>query len=104
MLQSNEMDRRYSLSLVEQGKIDAFKTCGQSNREIDKLLNRSHNVVNSFLRLRNAYGCKKPSGRLSKATLRQRRTIVKELKSENMSLSTLARQKTLHYQNLQSIE
>lgn len=86
------MGRRCSLSLVEQGKIYAFKKCGKSNREIGKLLNRSHNVVNNFLRLRNAYGSKKSSGRPSKVTPRQRRTIVKELKSGNMSLSSLARQ------------
>lgn len=86
------MGRRCSLSLVEQGKIYAFKKCGKSNKEIGKLLNMSHNVMNNFLRLRNVYGSKKSSSRPSTVIPRQRRAIVKELKSGNMSLSSLYRQ------------
>ena len=52
------MDRRCSLSLIEQEKTNSLKTDGKWNREIGKLLNRSHNVINSFLQLRNAYGSK----------------------------------------------
>ena len=48
--------------------------------------------MNNFLRLGSAYGKKKSPGRPSKFTPRQRRQFIRELKSKNTTLSTLALQ------------
>lgn len=68
------------------------KKCGKPNKEIAKLLNRSHNVVNKLLRLRDAYGKNKSSGKSLKVTPRRRRSTIKGLKVWKSSLSTLVRQ------------
>ena len=51
-----------SLSLVEQRKISENTKYEKSNNEIAKLLKRSHNAVNRFLKLKSVYGNKKYSG------------------------------------------
>ena len=40
------------LTEKEQGRIDALKSEGYSNRNIAKKIKRSHNVVNNYLKLR----------------------------------------------------
>jgi transposase len=84
--------RNRGLSQLEERQIIAYKNCGKSGREIGKLIKRSCNVVNNFLRLGSAYGEKKSPGRPSKVTPRQRKQFIRELKSKNTGLSTLALQ------------
>jgi len=54
------------LSQKEQGKIDALKSEGYSNREIAKKIKRSHKVVNNYLKLGNKYGLTGKRGRKTK--------------------------------------
>jgi transposase len=73
------------LQEVEQGKIDALKAEGYSNREIAKKIKRSANVVNNYLKLGKKYGLKGCRGRKSsvRPTLKKRiiHLACQELKS-----------------------
>ena len=60
----------------EQGKIDALKTEGYSNREVAKKIKRSLRVVNNYLKLGEKYGLKGRRGRKSSV-----RPVLKKRKS-----------------------
>ena len=63
------------LTEKEQGRIDALKSEGYSNRDIAKKIKRSHNVVNNYLKLGEKYGRVGKRGRKTKVTpiLKKRR-------------------------------
>lgn len=53
------------LTEKEQGKIDALKKEGYSNRDIAKKIKRSHSLVDNYIKLGDKYGLKKKRGRKS---------------------------------------
>lgn len=70
------MGKRCNLSEVEKAKIDAWKSVKKSNREIAKLLNRSANAVNNYVKEKQFPTIKKKRGRHSKLSERDKRRIV----------------------------
>jgi transposase len=85
------MARKKSLNSFEKGQIVALKSQGMSNRYIARHLKRSHNVINNFINLKEEYGKKKQSGRPSKLTLRERRSIIREVSTNKSTLGKLSR-------------
>jgi transposase len=57
------MSRAKRLTAKEQGKIEALKKEGYSNRSIAKKIKRSPTVVDNYSRLKDNYGLKKKTGR-----------------------------------------
>jgi len=90
------MGRKSALTEFEKGNISAFKASGMSNREIAKVLNRSPKVINNFITLGSQYGLKRSSGRLSKLSKRQKRTIIKDAKSNLASLSQISQKPNIN--------
>ena len=57
------MGRGKALTAYEKGQIDAYHASERSNREIAKLLSRSLNVINNYVKNPNSYGTAKSPGR-----------------------------------------
>jgi transposase len=73
------------LTEKEQGKIDALKREGYSNREVAKKIKRSPKVVNNYLRLGDKYGLKGRRGRKSSARPILKKRIIHLACQESMS-------------------
>lgn len=76
------MPRGTQLSHDEKCVIGALQKNGVSNRKIAKQINRSHYVVNSYLKLGERYGSIKRTGRKPIVSSRDKRTIFR-LATEN---------------------
>ena len=70
------MPRGLPLSELEKGQIIAYHDSEISNRAIAEKLGRSHDVIDRFLKNPASYGTKKPSGRPSVLSPRNRRRIL----------------------------
>lgn len=69
----------------EQGKIDALKGEGYSNREVAKKIKRSPKVVNNYLKLGDKYGLKGQRGRKSSVKPVIKKRIIHLACQESMS-------------------
>ncbi|PIC18805.1 hypothetical protein B9Z55_024569 [Caenorhabditis nigoni] len=74
-----------TLTQFEQGRIQGLNDAGLSNREVARRLGRSHKVVNSYLQDPAAYGNRKHTGRPSKLSDRERRSILREASNSTYS-------------------
>lgn len=70
------MPRGKELSVEEKAKISSYLECNLSNREIAKRINRSHGLIDNFVRLGENYGQRKRTGCKPKLTNRQKRQII----------------------------
>ena len=77
------------LSEFEKGQIVALKGQGKSNREIGRLLLRSHKVIDSFLKLGDNYGAKKSTGRPRSISPRTQRQLIRGLVVDQSSTRNL---------------
>lgn len=83
------MPRGITLNDYERGKIQGFKESGLSNRQIAKEINRSHNVINNYLKDPSNYGLKFHSGRKQILTPRVKRQIMKDISNTSMSINKI---------------
>jgi len=80
------MGRGKALTAYEKGQIDAYHASGRSNREIAKLLSRSLNVINNYVKDPNSYGTAKSPGRPWKVKPRLIREITCWMSNKSVSL------------------
>ena len=85
------MPRAVALSDIEKGKIIAYHDSGMSNRAIASKIGRHHKVISTFLRNPDEYGTKKPSGRPSVLSPRDKRRILTHASNSTDSCSKILR-------------
>ena len=83
------MPRKKPPTFEERGKILAFKETGLSNRAIAKKINRSHSVVDNFIRLKENYNKKKSTGRPEKLSNRDKRIILRNASNSALSVRNI---------------
>ena len=83
------MGRGKPLNDREKGQIIAFHNMGLSNREISRRIERSLNVVNHFLQLKEKYGTKKSTGRPKKISQREKGKILQEARQNKHHASKI---------------
>lgn len=83
------MPRGTKFTAEEIGKMNAYKNCGWSNRAIAKEIHRSHIGVAKVLKLGSKYVSKVRSGRPPVITDRQKRAIIHEASTKNLSASAI---------------
>ena len=83
------MPRKKPLTFEERGKILAFKETGLSNSAIAKKINRSHSVVDNFIRLKENYNKKKSTGRPEKLSNRDKRIILRNASNSALSVRNI---------------
>lgn len=76
------MSRGKSFTIQEIGKIQAYKECGLSTREIARQVQRSHIRVANVLHLGASYGKTRRPGRTPMVTSRQKRDIIRKASSK----------------------
>lgn len=83
------MPRGKALSEQEKGKILALQEEGYGIREIGRRMDRSHRVVQNFLKSPLEYGSRKRSGRKKQLTEREQRKILRAASNTCQSLQDL---------------
>lgn len=83
------MPRGVTLSERQVGKIVAFRDAGKTQRQIALLVKCSQGAVKNVLRDPASYGKKKRSGRPSKLTRRDRRSILRTASTSGVSSSRI---------------
>lgn len=73
----------------EIGKIKAYKDAGISNRQIAKIIKRSHEGIANVIKMGSNYGIIKSPGRLLSITSRQIREIVQKAGVNHLSASEI---------------
>jgi transposase len=86
------MPKGVKLSEFEKGRIEGLKKANLSNREIAKQLNRSHDVVNKYLKDRSKYGKNQRSGRKPLLTPRDKRMIIQKASNKTISINQIKRE------------
>lgn len=89
------MGRRKSLSKEEIGSIKAYKDCGLTNREIGAKLDRSHNVINNYFKLKKNYGKNWQSQGNRKVDSRTERLIFRNAVNNQMTAAKINTQMKL---------
>lgn len=77
------------LTSKEQGKIDALKKEGYSNRQIAKKIKRSAGVVDNYIRLGDRYGLRRKTGRKSSIGQVMKKRIINLASVKQMSSSQI---------------
>lgn len=72
----NKMGRGKELSEVEKVSINAYKECGKSNREIARLINRSSNAIDRYVKQGKIERTRKKHGPREKLSERDKQKIV----------------------------
>lgn len=75
-VQVNKMGRGKELSEVEKVSINAYKECGKSNREIARLINRSSNAIDRYVKQGKIERTRKKHGPREKLSERDKQKIV----------------------------
>uniref|UniRef100_A0A914EHI6 Transposase n=1 Tax=Acrobeloides nanus TaxID=290746 RepID=A0A914EHI6_9BILA len=77
------------LSDFEKGQIAAYKRDGKSNRQIATLLGRSPTVIDNYVKNPAGYGTRKPTGRPTTISERDKRRIYREASNSVKTCSAI---------------
>ena len=83
------MPRGTQLTQFEQGRIQGLKDAGISNREIARQLNRSHKVINNYVKNPSKYASKVRTGRPKILSPRDHRLIIQKASNSSLSINQI---------------
>lgn len=83
------MPRGLSLSEIEKGRIQSYKSMGFSNRRIAKEIGRNPTVVDNFVNLGQFYGKTKRPGRKPTISKRMKNAIIEKCRKEHCTSSEI---------------
>ena len=86
------MARGKTLSDFEKGQIEAYNHAGRSNREIARLLDRSHHLVDSYLTDPARYGTRKSTGRIPQVSDQDKRRIWRRASNSTITCRQIKRE------------
>ena len=81
------MPKNKYLNDYEKGQIMAYHESGRSNREISRLIHRSHDVVNKFVKNPETYGQNHKGGRKKVVNDREKRMFLRDLTNKTLSIN-----------------